>query len=148
MKVLLWSSAVPILVLSFQNYPSAAYEPPCLDKARTEKDINQCSNETITPLEDGIRDEFKRLFEKFKAYKHMQEYLQLTKDAWYGYHNYQCMLESAAVPLVDQRTKQVLPPDKAPMLKGLEKPPVEVSKIFSQCVFRTAREMYAALGKL
>lgn len=148
MKIVLWSISVTLLMLLFVTHPATAEEPSCIDQARTREDLIRCGSKTTELLEGQIASEFKRLAKRFEAYKHMQEYLQQLKDAWYRYHNYQCIFEAAAVPLVDGSTKQVLPPEKVPMIKGLEKPSIELDKAYHRCVHRTAQEMYAALVKL
>ena len=93
MKILVWSVAVSVFVLSGTSILWAAQDTACLDQAQTQQEIDRCLDQTYTPLVEQIDGEFERLVEKFKADQDISEALRLTKRAWQNYHTSECVLE-------------------------------------------------------
>ncbi len=131
MKTQLGMVAMSVFVL-FLNTPSGAQDDACVDRAQTQKELDQCGRDVTIPLEEQAYEEFKRLAKKFKGNGEMEELLRQAEHYWKGVHNYQCMLEGTAAE--GGSTKKPLP--------------LESAKAFERCVIRIAREIHAALVKL
>jgi len=113
--------------------PSAfSQQSDCFESARTNQEMNRCGETIIFPLEKKVSAEFARLEQNFGANQEMLEILRLAQNNWNGYRNVQCMLEGTAA--AGGRTQKPLP--------------IEASRVFMRCVFRTLNEMYVSISKL
>lgn len=146
MKIVHCSLAASALMLSWVSNPSAAQDTLCLDQAQTQQEVDRCMDQAYTPLVEQIGSELKRLAEKFKGDEALQEHLKLARQAWNGYHLYQCAFEGEVAGYVNETKKQIVPHSE--VSKSNRRKSLDAAKASSSCAIRTAQEMYAALVKL
>ena len=109
-----------------------ARDATCLDKAKTNPELEECGKLQIYPAEDRVDKEFKRIAEKHKDDAKFLELFDMTKKSWNDYRNILCRFE--AIAAADRKPRSEMP--------------AKVTRVFMNCVSRTLSEMQSILGEL
>ena len=117
------------LALLFTGKAHSA-ESDCFDAAKTIKELDACADSRITPTLAKVNSLLAEIKSKYRNNENVREIIGDADQQWSAYTNTQCMLEGVI----------------AMGLNGeLDRHTLSVGKAFSKCVFRTAKEMEAAL---
>lgn len=119
------------LLAAFSCSSVWAQDTACIDKAQTNADAEKCGNLLITPTEQKVDAEFRRVTAKYKGNEKMQQLLRTTKQSWSDYRNNLCLFEGTAAS-GGQSGKPLT---------------LEANKVFLRCSVRTLIEMQTALAR-
>ena len=122
------------LLLGFASIGQAS-EPgqftSCLERSRTNVELDQCGGSLLKLFEERIEGEYRRLGGKFTGNEKMQEMLKNSRSNWEHYRNNQCVMEASAAT-----GSYVVQPFS-----------LEANRVYFKCMARTFGEMKSSLEK-
>ena len=103
----------------------------CIDAALDRRQLEACGIRVVTPKQERVDAEYKRLMRRYAGDEEMLELMRSARETWLGYINVHCLFEGAAA---GGTTSKPVP------LKG--------QKAFMRCIARVSDDAYAGLGRL